>query len=1120
MSMSSINRRQCSLATAVSLVLLAARVGAQEAPAQDAGEKLEEVIVTGSFIEGTPRDTALPVSIISRVDMENMGMPSNVEMLRTMPEMGSVQGESNRFNGLPPGAQSVNLRNLRSSRTVALLNGRRLPPQPGSVIGGFQNLNVVPTGALERIETLKDGGAAVYGADAVGGVVNYITLKSFDGLKTEASYTYIDDSDGSYNATVTWGTPLGERANFLLNLDYNHRSELLVRDREYSNLEFLENPNDATWVISGSPGAYLLQTRPTTAAAYNSITATGTGVNSYTGARQIGSSGVVRDKYCLDLGGFAGWSNTPSPVCRWQTSQFDSLVNDEDRFNLFGQFTVAMSEDIEFQTEMLYSRTALHEIWENPSDAPSAYFPTTYGFAATPAYFTPGTNPAVRQFMDDYGSYRPEQIGAMTNPAAPGRVLLPQYLWRLLGAGGNPVFGGEANARTSDYEVFRASSGVTIDIGDALWSTDVSSNVNLAYTYNTYWSTWNQILSDRLNAALNGWGSLAGANDQCDLSERTTANAGNTAAGCYWLNPFSSAIERNVVTGTANPGFVGSGTYAGYVPEQGLSNSTDLLRWLYQGQLIEYKQNYVVFDAVIGGKARLELPGGPIGWATGLQYRWLEDERQIPDLQDAEFNPCAMPGDRSCLDPLPGSRFARAPTGLFITPAFPNTDAKRRYPVASAFTELQLPIHQTLHAQVAARYEAFLSDRGGETIDVVVPTFAVKWKPLDFIAVRASVGKHFGYVEPPEPRIYYGNGRIDRIAEAREINTFTNPDLKSETGLNFNVGVIFDIGNFQATVDYWGTEIEGIPNTPTANQIVNDVFRGTTIAGPPPFPGGPASQIQVISGNNCSHPFLTQQQDDPSALIRLNEGVACNDDSMAGENTRASSIQSVWVSAYNAGTITTKGIDAHLSYLFDDVWGAQVRLSGGATWNLEYEVGGSKFRGVQINPTYDGLGITNEGQGQILGQRVQRWRSNASLNISKGPHNFNWLVTVQDGLTDGRINDVNGIFQTANTLNANTGSDCVGGLAAGVIPDGAGTGTTGPFYPNCNVTPIAGKHIEGVVYHDATYRVQLPAQTTLSLTVNNVLDKDPPFARQPFGYDAFNARPYGRTFKLLASKRF
>lgn len=1120
MPLSPTHRTSYVLAAAVSSALFAAHVNAQGRTPSNSDEPLEEVVVTGSFIDGTPRDTALPVSVISRVDMEHMGMPSNVEMLRTMPEMGSVQGESNRFNALPPGAQSVNLRNLRSSRTVALLNGRRLPPQPGSVIGGFQNLNLIPTGALERIETLKDGGAAVYGADAVGGVVNYITLKSFDGLKTEASYTYIDDSDGDYNATITWGVPFGERANFLLNLDYNHRSELLVRDRDYSNLEFLENPNDSTWVISGSPGAYLLQTRATATGPFTAISATGTGVNRYTGTRQIGSTGVVRDKYCLELGGFAGWSATPSPVCRWQTSQFDSLVNDEDRFNAFGQLTFAVSDGIQFQTEMLYSRTALHRIWENPSDAPSAYFPTTYGPAATPAYFTPGTNPAVRQFMEDYGAYRPEQIAAMTNPAAPGRVLMPQFLWRLLGAGGNPVFGGEANARKSDYEVVRSSSGVTIEMGEALWSSDVRTNINLAYTYNTYWSTWNQILSDRLNAALNGWGSLAGASDQCESTERTPANAGNTAVGCYWLNPFSSAIARNVVTGTPNPGYVGSGTYPGYVSGQGLSNSTELLRSLYQGQLIEYKQNYVVFDAVIDGKAHLDLPGGSIGWAIGLQYRWLEDETQIPDLQDFELNPCSTPGDRGCLDPLPGQRFPRAGTGLFITPVTPSSDRKRRYPVASVFTELQLPFHRTLHAQMAARYEAFLSDRGGNTIDVVVPTFAVKWKPLDFIAARASIGRHFGYVEPPEPRIFFGNGRIDRVGEAREINTFTNPDLKSETGVNFNVGIILDIGNFQATVDYWGTKVEGIPNTPTANQVVNEVFRGTTVPGPPLFPGGPASQIQVISGNNCSHPFLTQQQDDPSALIRLNDGVICNDDSMPGENTPASAIQSVWVSAYNAGTITTNGIDAHLSYLFEHAWGAQVRLSGGATWNLAYEVGGTEFRGVQINPTYDGRGITNEGQGQILGQRVQRWRSNASLNINKGAHNFNWLVTVQDGLTDGRVNDVGGIFRSANTFNANTGSDCVGGLAPGVIPDGAGTGTTGPFYPNCNVTPIAGEQIKGVVYHDATYRVRLPSELTLSLTVNNVLDKDPPFARQPYGYDAFTARPLGRTFKLLASKRF
>src|SRR5436190_3140207 len=164
-------------ASALALVMSLGLAGSALAQTQtaDKATDVEEVVVTGSYIAGTPEDAALPVDVLSSKDLEAQGSPTVVQLVKTITASTSGIGESNRYNG-GAGTASINLRGFGANRTLSLFNGRRMADSPAAAFqGGGADLNFIPTAAVGRIEILKDGAAATYGSDAIGGVVNFLT---------------------------------------------------------------------------------------------------------------------------------------------------------------------------------------------------------------------------------------------------------------------------------------------------------------------------------------------------------------------------------------------------------------------------------------------------------------------------------------------------------------------------------------------------------------------------------------------------------------------------------------------------------------------------------------------------------------------------------------------------------------------------------------------------------------------------------------------------------------------------------------------------------------------------------------------------------------------------------
>ena len=207
---------------------------------------IEEVYVTGSRIKRADIDGVGKVDVVDADDFAKIGAVSIDQLLKYSPFTGGAQAsaESNYLSAKQGyGTASVNLRALGQNRTLVLVNGRRFVAG-GSGANSVVDLNAIPVNMIERIETLLDGSSAIYGADAVAGVVNIITKRSMDGALADASYgvTERGDADNS-EISLAFGRET-ERAGFILSASYIDRQEARSTDRAFSECFFEEEEGE------------------------------------------------------------------------------------------------------------------------------------------------------------------------------------------------------------------------------------------------------------------------------------------------------------------------------------------------------------------------------------------------------------------------------------------------------------------------------------------------------------------------------------------------------------------------------------------------------------------------------------------------------------------------------------------------------------------------------------------------------------------------------------------------------------------------------------------------------------------------------------------------------------
>ena len=226
--------------------VLAGIVLAGSATAQTASEAtVDELVVVGSQIQGAKVTAALPVTVVSADDIEATAATSGDDLFRSIPQMGDVSFNSaylpNSSNSARGDVGSVNLRNLGVGNTLVLLNGRRVVAHPTSradenlVPVLTYNTNAIPVSGLKRLEVLRDGAAALYGSDAVAGVVNTVLQDNFDGLQVEAQY---GTAEGTHLREAEFNILAGknfDRGNVSLFLNYTDKSALRAYDQDYTS---------------------------------------------------------------------------------------------------------------------------------------------------------------------------------------------------------------------------------------------------------------------------------------------------------------------------------------------------------------------------------------------------------------------------------------------------------------------------------------------------------------------------------------------------------------------------------------------------------------------------------------------------------------------------------------------------------------------------------------------------------------------------------------------------------------------------------------------------------------------------------------------------------------------
>lgn len=225
--------------------------------AEAQGEKIERIEVTGSSIKRTDMEGSLPITVISREDIDRTGLTSAGDLVQSLPSMQGFTTDSDSVGGGGGGVKGASLRGLGESYTLVLMNGRRMAPR-GS--GSTIDLNSIPLAAIERVEVLTDGASALYGSDAIAGVVNFITKKDLQDFNVAARYNKPQESGGtSSNVSFTggFGDYNKDGYNVLFSVGHDEQEQLKATDRDFADsgiINFKRN-NQEYWYVKGSPNA-------------------------------------------------------------------------------------------------------------------------------------------------------------------------------------------------------------------------------------------------------------------------------------------------------------------------------------------------------------------------------------------------------------------------------------------------------------------------------------------------------------------------------------------------------------------------------------------------------------------------------------------------------------------------------------------------------------------------------------------------------------------------------------------------------------------------------------------------------------------------------------------------
>ncbi len=460
---------------------------------QAGDEVIEEIITTGTLIRGSSTTGALPIAVINRNDLEALGAPTTTDIVNDMVINTGSENRSNALGGQNrnTGTANINLRGLGLDKTLVLFNGKRQVIHSTSAGSGasFVDINMIPGIAIERLEVLKDGAAAIYGSDAVAGVVNIITRTDFSGLEVSASYRDRMESpnQGNWDISGIWGWE-NSSTNLVIAAAYSEVEQLVASDMPFASFvnDDILNANRGVSTLAG-PGAFIPLAVPTTGFFAGVVEVAGVPLianDATSPAPDCGPEGLVFNV----LGGTADLGLSPIVGrCGYSFVKHFNLADDQEKINLWSTLRTDIGDNAEFYGEFAYYSVDVSDIGNSPS------FPVL-NFVAMPA-----THPA--------------------NPhGVPGIYL------------GRP-YGQSQSTQTSfrDYETYRAVAGLQGEFGNG-WDW----NASVSYSTNNVKESSPTVIQQRFADAING---LGGPN--CDTATGTPG-----VGDCFYFNPLSTRFSN------------------------------------------------------------------------------------------------------------------------------------------------------------------------------------------------------------------------------------------------------------------------------------------------------------------------------------------------------------------------------------------------------------------------------------------------------------------------------------------------------------------------------------------------------------------------------------------------
>jgi iron complex outermembrane receptor protein len=456
-----------------------------------AQQQMEKVEITGSAIKRIDAETALPVTVITREEIARSGVANMEQLVHNMASTataGAVRG-SDLAGQASYGTSSVSLRGLGDSRTLVLVNGRRLAVFASD--GGAVNINAIPLAAIERVEILRDGASAVYGSDAVAGVINFILKQDYSGLELGGESGRPSQSGGGKtnraNILFGHGDLVQDKYNFMLGLDVEKTTTLYAIDRDFS-----KSGNQYPYFQNGATPSGRIEGN------YDpSLTLAGNKAPSTTRI-PISNSGYGNPYAdlgkCADIRMFA--VNAPTATyknCNYDSAPDVGLFPEVKRTNVFGTFKVALTPEHTLYGEAMFAKNVVTEAYQ-PAPARSAFFATDDLFAQNnkpvALLIYPGST-AYETIVKPYVTAHPE-LATLVSSGLPVAVT-----WRAFAAG--------LRTEEDTLKQSRFLTGLKGSLGS--WDYDVAAMYNQSKTEGRltdgYFSQYD--VAQIINSPTSGW---------------------------------------------------------------------------------------------------------------------------------------------------------------------------------------------------------------------------------------------------------------------------------------------------------------------------------------------------------------------------------------------------------------------------------------------------------------------------------------------------------------------------------------------------------------------------------------------------------------------------------------